>query len=109
MAKVNKLTLPRVFAMIQFYGETLEHLRYVNHSEGEILEKNFFNPSDVGRLLELRTQKGQLEIALKTIAIELDEEHDFCIPGITGWRMVDQHRFHIGRFPSISYEDSCMF
>jgi hypothetical protein len=73
--------------MIQFYGETLEHLRYVNHSEDEILEKNFFNPTDVGRLLELRTQKGQLEMALKTIAIELDEEHDFCIPGITGWRM----------------------
>ena len=108
-SKPNKQNLQRVFALVQFYGESLHHLRDIVESEEEILEKNYYYPVHVAHLLNLRTRRSHVELALKTIAVELEEQHGFRIPGVTGWRMFDEYRFNPGPFPSISGLDECVF
>jgi hypothetical protein len=48
---MHKNQLTRAFQLTQFYGETLEHLRYVIHGEDEILEKKFYGAADIKHLI----------------------------------------------------------
>jgi hypothetical protein len=97
----KKHNLTPTLALVQLYGECLSHLRHILDSEAAILEKSNIIQSEIGRLLDLRTHRCQLWMALQTIAMELDQKHGFRMPGVTGWRVVDEDRFHLEPFPSL--------
>jgi ribosomal protein S28E/S33 len=87
-SKVNKDQLNQVLKLTQFYGETLEHLRYVIHGEDKIIDRKFYGPADVGDLLNLRTQRGRLEMMLIQIWRQINEEYGVCMPK-GGWVTTD--------------------
>lgn len=86
--KMNKNELNQVFKLTQFYGETLEHLRYVIHGEDKIIDRKFYGPSEVRDLLDLRMQRGRLEMLLIQIWKQIYEGHGVSMPR-GGWITTD--------------------
>ena len=68
--KSNKETqnLDSAFALVQFYGESLQNFRFTLDREDELLDKNSFVPAEVGILLDLREQRCYLGMGLKMVA-----------------------------------------
>ena len=105
--ELNGKQLEFFFGPVQFYGETRQFIRGLNAEEKYIRRKKKLSKDDVADLLFIKKQKAYAELALKKVALELEEKHGFCMPGITGWRTSDQDRFFADPVFSASKQSCC--
>jgi hypothetical protein len=89
----ERQNLDQIFAWIQFYGETLQHLGSVASREEKLRKNKDLIPSDYETLLLLREQRCYAVVALKHIANELQEKYGISIPDINGWKIAGGYRF----------------
>ena len=96
-----------LFGLVQFYGESRQCLRNLRDDEEYILRKKRHNKNELETLSFIKKQKAHVELALKAVALELDEKHGFCMPGVTGWRTSDQDRFFTNPLFSATQQSCC--
>ena len=96
-----------LFGLVQFYGETRQFIAGLSAEERYIRRRRKLSRDDVADLFFIKKQKGYAELALKNVALELEEKHGFCTPGVTGWRTSDQDRFFADPVFSASKQSCC--
>ena len=100
--ELTEKQLEIVFGLVQFYGESRQCLMVLSADENYIRRKKKLSKDDSADLLFIKKQKGYVELALKNVALELEEKHGFYMPGETGWRTSDQDRFFTDPVFSVS-------
>ena len=105
--RITKAKLEFIFGLVQLYRESLQYLRGLRDDEKLIRSRNRHSKNDVEDLRFIKKQKEIAELTLKTVAIELDEKHGFCIPSLIGWRTSDQDRFFSEPLSSTSKKCDC--